>query len=109
MAIQIKSNGDNIEISRPFAVSEKRSFHAICSSHKTKLCRSHTGATVVVSVQRNNNRVAFFKMSAHPLDHICMDVRSGPLDSVWQIDNHFPLRSRLPNVDHSVATFQGKI
>ena len=38
-----------------------------------------------------------------------MDVGRGPLNGVRQVDDHFPFRSRLPDVDYGVAALEGEI
>ena len=109
VAVHVQRDRDDIQVSGALAVSEKRAFHAVRAGHQAKLGSRDAGAAVVVGVEGNGDGIAPIKVAAHPLDHVGVDVRRGPLDGVRQVDDHLFFRRRLPYADHRVADLRCEI
>ena len=109
VTVHVESDRDDIEVAGAFAIAEERAFDAVRAGHQAKLGGGDAGAAVIVRVQRDDHRVPARQVAAHPFDHVGMDVGSGPLDGVRQVDDHFFLRCRLPDVDHARAAFECEV
>ena len=109
VAVEVQRDGDDVEIAGALAVAEERAFHAVGAGQQAEFGGGHAGAAVVVGVQRDDDGLAVFQVAAHPLDLVGMDVRRGPLDGGRQVEDHFLLRRRLPDVDHRVAALEREI
>ena len=109
VTVHIECHVCNIKVTGALTITEERTLNSICSSHQAEFCGCRSGATVVMSMQRNENRVPTIKVSAHPLDHVCVNIGRGPLHRIGQVDNHLMLWARLPDINHGVTTLQGEI
>ena len=109
VAVHVESDRDDIEVAGAFAIAKQRAFDAVGAGHQAKLGGSDASAAVIVRVQRDDHRIAARQVATHPFDHVGMDVGSRPLDGVRQVDDHFFLRCRLPDVDHARAAFECEV
>ena len=59
LSVKIKSKVDNVNISRPFAVTEQATFYSISTCKNGKLGSCDTGPPIVMGVQTDNYFFAF--------------------------------------------------
>ena len=107
MHVEIQGHGHDVQISRAFAIAEQSSFHSIRAGEQAEFRRGHAGATIVVSVQTDDKRIAVFEIAAHPFNLVGINIGHRDLDRVRQIQNHFPLGRRLPRVHHGLGNLLG--
>ena len=107
--VKVQGDGNHVEISGAFTVPKKRSFDAVRSGEQAKLRRRHAGETIVVGMQANGERIAVPEVTAHPFDLICVNIRHRHLHGVGQVQDHFSLRSRLPDIHHRFGNIFGKL
>ena len=106
MRIHIESDSDNIHISGSLAISKQRSLHPVCSCQKGQFRICHTASAVIVRVNGQYDTVTVFHVFAHIFDLACVHVRHGELNGDRKIDDDFPVRRRLPDVQDRIAHFQ---
>ena len=109
VAVHVQGHVDDVEIAGAFSVTEESALDTVGPGHQAQLGRGGAGAAVIVSVQGDEHGIATVQMTAHPLDHVGVDVRRGPLHRVGQVDNHLFLRRRLPDIDDGIAALQREI
>ena len=108
MHVKIQCHGDNVQIARAFTIAEKRALNTVCAREQTEFRCRNTRATVVVRVQTDGERVAIFNISANPFNLVGINIRHRHLDGVRQIQDHLPLRRRLPHVHDRLGDFLRK-
>ena len=108
LGIHIQGEGNDIDITCAFAVSEKSAFNSVCTGKESKLSICDSTAPVVVGVQGNDNVFTVFEVIAHILYLVSVNIGSGKLNSDRQIDNDLILSRRLPDIKHRIADFQSK-
>ena len=107
--VKIQRDGDDVEISGALAVAEKRPLHALRARQQPQFSRRDAGAAVVVRVQADDRALAPLQIAAHPFDLVRIHVGHRDFDGVGQIQDHLPLRRRLPHVHHRFANFVRKL
>src|SRR2546421_3929599 len=98
--VEVQRDRYDVQVAGAFAVAEKRAFDAVGAGEQAQLRRRHAGATVVVRVQADDERIAVADVAANPLDLVRVNVRHRDFDGVGQVQNHFPARCRPPAFHH---------
>ena len=107
--VQVQRHRDEVHVPGAFAVAEKRAFHSVGAGQQPQLGGRHAGAAVVVRVQADHQRVAVPDVAAHPLDLVGVKIRHRDFDGVGQVQDHFPVRRRMPDVHDGFRDFPGEL
>src|SRR6202047_1308700 len=88
LAEQVERQGDDIDIAGALAIAEERAFHPFRACHYCKFGGRHSGASVVVGMYAEGDRLAVADGAAEPLDLIGIDVRARHLDGCGKIKDY---------------------
>ena len=106
VAVHVQSHDDDVEVTGPLPVSEKRSFDTISTGHQAQLSCRDSSATVIVRVQADNGVFPVIDIAAKPLDLVGMHVRRRPLHRSRKIQNNLLVRVGFPNTGNCVTDLQ---
>lgn len=57
LGVHIQSHGDDIQVTRPFSVTEKSSLHPLGAGQHSQLTRRYAGSPVIVGMDADNSPV----------------------------------------------------
>ena len=103
----VQAQGDQADVTGALAVAEEAALDAVGAGHVAQLGGGDAGTAVVVRVQRQNDGVAAVEVAVHPLDGVCVDVRSDHLHGRRQVDDDWVLRRRVDDINHGIDNFLG--
>ena len=109
LCVHVKSGRNYIQVSGTLAISKKRSFDTICSSHQSKLGCGNACAAIVVGVEANCRTVAAREIAAKPLDLVGVHIGRKQLNRSGQIQDYLILCSRLPDIGYRFTAFERKL
>jgi hypothetical protein len=109
LAEEIQRKGHEVDVAGPLAVAEEGPLDALSARHQGQLGRRDGRAAVVVGMHAQNPAVAPVNVAVAPLDLVGVDVGRAHLDGRGQVEDHAPLRSRLPDLHHRLADLPGEI
>ena len=105
LGVHVQCNGD---VTGTFAVAKQAALDTVGTGHQAQLGGGYAGATVVVGVQADEYAVAAIDITAEPFDLVGIDVRCCALNGSRQVEDHFVLGCRVPDLDHGVTHFLGE-
>ncbi len=98
-----------IHITGPFTIAKESSFHPFPSRHEAKLCGGDGTASIVMRMQAQDNGIPIRNFVAEPLYLIGINIRTCHLHRCRQVDNHFIIRIRLPDILYGFTYLKGKL
>lgn len=109
MAVHVHRQRNDIDVAGAFAVAEEGAFNPVGARQQPQFGVSHSGAAVVVRMQRNLYVSAAVEAVADILDLACIDMRKAHLDSRRQIDDDRAFSGGFPDIDDRIADVEGKL
>ena len=106
VADHVQRQGDDVHISGPLPVSEKRALHPVRARQHAELRVADAAAPVVVGMDAQDHRIPVFHMFVQILHLTGEHMGHGHLYRGWNIDDGFLFRRRLPDIQHRVAHLQ---
>jgi hypothetical protein len=89
---QVHGKRDDIHVSGPLTVSEKRSLNPVRTGKHAELRVAHAAAAVIVRMKRENDVVAVLQMLVHVFNLARVHMRHGKLNRARQIDDRLSVR-----------------
>ena len=108
LRIHIERKRDNVDVTRAFAVTEKRTFDTVAPCEKSHFTVGNRTSAVVVGVQGDHEIFSAMQILAHIFDLICVNVGHGVRHGYGQVDDDLIVGSGLPDIDDLVADLCGE-
>ena len=105
MHVQIQRNRHDVQVAGTFAIAEDRAFDPVGAGQQAQLRGRDPGAAVVMGVQTDDEGIAVSDVPANPFDLVGINVRHRDFDGVGQVQDHFPLRRRFPDLHDRFGDF----
>ena len=107
LRVQVERDIHEVEVAGALSIAEETAFDSLGAGHEGQLAGCGAGATVIVRMHAQHDRIAPREVAMHPLDHVREDVRRGVLDRGRQVDDALALRRRRPyfrnRIDHALG------
>ena len=91
----VVSQSQDIYITGTLTVSEQSSLYTVCACKQCQLGSCHAGSTVIVRMYAQDHAVTILEVTIHPLDLVCINIRSVHLNGGRQVEDDRLLRSCL--------------
>jgi len=103
LAEQVQGKRHKVHVPSSLAVAEEGPLDALGARHQGQLGGGDGGAAIVVGVHAEDPAVAAADVAVAPLDLVGVDVWRAHLDRRRQVEDHRPLGSRRPDLQHRLA------
>ena len=104
----IHGKRDDIAVSGSFTITEEGPLYSLRPCQKSQFGSSNTCSTVIMGMNRYDDRISVFCMCAEILDHIGKYVRHRHFNGFREINDDFILRCRFPDIKHGIDDLHGK-
>ena len=109
LAEKIQSQGQQVNVTGTFALSQEAAFDAVCAGKECKFSTGDTGSTIIVRVNRQRNVLASGKVTRHVLDLVGEDIGGRAFNGRGQVEDDLAAFLWLPDIHNGFADFQREI
>lgn len=107
--IEIQRQRNQIDVAGTLSVAEQAAFDPIGTGQQRQLRAGHAGTAIVMRMYADRHIGATAEVTAEPLNLIGIHVGRTHLHRRRQVDDHRPLRPRLPHLRHRLADLQREL
>ena len=109
LAEKIQAQGQQVNVTGTFALSQEAAFDAVCAGEECKFSTGDTCSTIIVRVNRQRNVLASGKVTRHVLDLVGENIGGRAFNGRGQVEDDLAAFLWLPDVHNGFAHFQCEI
>ncbi len=109
LGIEVHRQGDDVDVAGALTVAEQGALDPVGAGHHRQFSGGHTGTTVIVGVDADDQVIAVLDVAAEPLDLVGVVVGGGALHRGRQVDDHLVVGTGPEGLAHGVDDLHRKV